>query len=1021
MRIISNRISFCCIDGGSIASRIKDSKNQLFEKTVNTGHSQSSITLTSSGALLMAAMAVPMSTNRVNSESNGVLEEATATQPRRMGSSSRESFASPLPRPKPPVLMAESPTVGHVKKLIGVYAQRRSSGGGEAKPFFTLRKKLDTKRIPQQAREKEAPPVAIRRRSSRELCNFTSPDLIGGNQNESPNEDGGVEKSDNHEDLDNITDSVLEISDDIGIKRLGDSLPKEAVENLVEREEKAPCYPNVLEQDYCIVEATSISDERVGNENTPDQIVSSDNDRVDGMHSVSSASEISERKSISHQNQSSGDALPGHTQSPGEDGVGGSQMRALTMDRPKEKNHDLPVISDNRVEEERPPKQRGPVVAESSEEFPHAQEFLLVALNDVAGEGSIKRESLPADIQISVQSSPEARSVAEEEGSTIVEEFTIAEESYYEEEEIPESAPASPVNRGCKLYEDSFAFSSGLELHSPEQAKDKVVLDFGAMEHSSLAKKQHLQVVKDLEILMSKAKAEKKIEKLIFIKKNRLRVLTDLGTLMKRPKAAKETENQVSLQNQRIRVLEDLEKLMEEKVNAHEETEKQKSAKERMLSDLIETSKTWNLLDDNPRESKVNLSTERVADLITHINSCDKANTPVRWDLLGDLVSTEWVESPEKSTLPIQETCDSLQETTLTQKHPNTIPRVPDLNMEDFPLLAEDAKPEETCGEVNAIADEEEAVVTFRRQYNLSEGDMTDIVAHLELCEETNTEVRWDLINQITYPDDNMSLLQETMARVLGDHPSVVTDFSDSATSGFSIYPELLDDSILSDLTFLTEAEVTEFGHMANKRASKVHPGLKRAGSLRRIEEFQQDDSKPDSLYAMAQQPVLRNSETGGCTSSRPSSLVSKLVQLAEAKNVPGLLLKQRVSSLWESKSSANNPSVRGPFYRSLSLKNLGALTISPEKEDKDISVTSGHEPSKFMSILSSVDFDQGIVESPTKKADAPVPVDHDDSDDEYFDQSIRTGFEEYSVDEEVEVLAEDEEPDMHTREKYFI
>jgi hypothetical protein len=878
-------------------------------------------------------MAVPMATNGVNSESNrGVLLEATAPQPTRMNSS-RESFASPLPRPKSTFLMAESPTEGHVKKVIGMYAQltnSRLSGGEEAKPFFPPRKKLDIRRIP-SAQENEAPVAG--RRSLREIFDVTSSNLS--QQNEESTKDGD-EKSDNHQDLDRITDSALEISDDTEIKRLGDLVSKEAVENFVERERidetideddlVAPLYPPNMEQDHICIEPTSISDGRVGTENTPDQVVSSDIcHAVDDGCAVSSASEISERKSISHQNQSS-------------------------------------------------------------------------------------------DIQISVQSSPEARSVAEEEGSTIVEEieeFTIDEESYYEEDEIPESAPASPVNRAYKMYEDSFAFSIGLELHSPEPAKDLVVLDFRAMEHGSLVNKEHLQMVSDLEILMCKAKAEKEIEKLISIKKNRLRVLTDLETLMKRPKAVKETENRVSLKNQRIRVLEDLEKLMEEKANAHEELEKQKSAKEKMLSDLIETSKTWNLLDDDPRESKVNLSTERVADLITHINACDKANTPVRWDLLGALVSTEGVEEvarvdkpPEKSTFSIQEMCDTFQETTITQKHPNTIPRVSDPNMEDFPL-AEDAEPEEAFVEVNDMGDEEEVVVTFRHQYNLSEGDMTDIVAHLELCEEMNTEIRWDLINQIISPDDSVSLPPQ-----VGDHSSAVTDSSDSATSGFSIYPEL-SDSILSDVTFLTEAEATELGNMANKRASKVHPGLKRVGSLDRIEEFQQADSKPDSLYAIEQPPVLCNSDTGRRTSSRPaSSLVSKLVQLTEAKNVPDLLLKQRVSSLWESKTSANNPPVRGPFYRSLSWNNLGTSTISPEKKDKDSSVSSGHEPSKLMSILSTLDLDQSIIESPNKKADARGPADHADSDNEYFYQSIQSGFEEFSVDEEVEVFAEDEESD---------
>jgi hypothetical protein len=62
-------------------------------------------------------------------------------------------------------------------------------------------------------------------------------------------------------------------------------------------------------------------------------------------------------------------------------------------------------------------------------------------------------------------------------------------------------------------------------------------------------------------------------------------------------------------------------------------------------------------------------------------------------------------------------------------------------------------------------------------------------------------------------------------------------------------------------------------------------------------------------------------------------------------------------------------------------------LTISIEKEDENSLVTSGHEPSKCKPILSSVDLDQGFTEFPNKKADAPVPADHDDSNNDYFYQ----------------------------------
>ncbi len=97
----------------------------------------------------------------------------------------------------------------------------------------------------------------------------------------------------------------------------------------------------------------------------------------------------------------------------------------------------------------------------------------------------------------------------------------------------------------------------------------------------------------------------------------------------------------------------------------------------------------------------------------------------------------------------------------------------------------------------------------FRLQYNLTEEEVADVVAHLNLCEETDTEIRWDLIHRIIYPDDDVGLLRSSMPAEVGadmdDCRSAVTDGFDeeSRFSWFSIYPEF--DDCNSSLTFLVE------------------------------------------------------------------------------------------------------------------------------------------------------------------------------------------------------------------------
>jgi hypothetical protein len=329
------------------------------------------------------------------------------------------------------------------------------------------------------------------------------------------------------------------------------------------------------------------------------------------------------------------------------------------------------------------------------------------------------------------------------------------ERSYHVEEEViissAEPSNTSPVRRS-KKYDESFdSPHSSFQLQSPEAFKQKVILDFAQMEPSASVKRQHLQVINDLQNLMKKTKDEK-------------------------------------------------------------DTEKQRSMKEKMLRDLLETSKAWEGDNGEDRKSKLNLTVDEVSDIVTHINLCEQTNTPIRWDLINDIVFPDCSEGE-----PEEQDGQTGKQPSGTSAPTEDQIGIPEMKMDDV---------DEDWGLLNDIEqDHEDAMEAFRRQYNLTEEEMAEVIAHLNLCEETNTEVRWDHVNRIIYPDDKLDVPPEMAAPLkevnaaMDDCQSAITDgFDDGASSAswFSIYAEF--DDCASSLTFLVDGDDIKVGKQSEKK-----------------------------------------------------------------------------------------------------------------------------------------------------------------------------------------------------------
>lgn len=339
---------------------------------------------------------------------------------------------------------------------------------------------------------------------------------------------------------------------------------------------------------------------------------------------------------------------------------------------------------------------------------------------------------------------------------------------------VPESVDDYSCEVENDVEHDEFLETSSIDMNMSQSSVDypstpgmnkKVILDFGEMEPPSPVKKMHVKVIADLEALMKKSKTKK-------------------------------------------------------------ETQKQQRMKEKMLRDLIMTAKTWG--NDEDAVKKADLTIDEVSDIVTHINMCEQTNTPIRWDLINDIVFPEGIE--EERDEADSNTKGSTSSKKIKGDNPSSgqamISSKVSFNskMEFFKKKATTASKPDVQAE-----SKKEPVETFRQQYNLSEDEMADIMAHLTLCEDTNTPIRWDLIHRIIYPEDSFTFLRETTEA--DECRSAVTDVFDdneSRTSWFSIYPEF--DDCASSVTFLVDGDDVKMGKKSSRKKSAFEPSFKKSG-----------------------------------------------------------------------------------------------------------------------------------------------------------------------------------------------
>jgi hypothetical protein len=328
------------------------------------------------------------------------------------------------------------------------------------------------------------------------------------------------------------------------------------------------------------------------------------------------------------------------------------------------------------------------------------------------------------------------------------------------------------------MGQNSFA---GFDSTSPVPFKQRIVLDLAHMEHlSTPVHRQHSHVINSLQELVKKARGEI---------------------------AATEKRKQ--------------------------------SRKERMLREMLETSQNWDRihLDEHDAETidlssqsphkPPKLTMDEIADIVKHINQCEENSKPVRWDLINDIVGIEEEEDDDaddreitghnrlfQSTLPIPKLGGPDNE---TMTKPDNTGQVGSSKLpwsskggERAQKSRHDEGPNEAERQLIRQDHGGTAAEKFQRQYGLTAEEMEDVIAHLSLCEETNTEVRWDLINRIICPDqdDYVSPLYATAlvrpsTRRLIKHSD---DMDESSSSGwFSIYPEF--DDCVSEVTFSNEQD----------------------------------------------------------------------------------------------------------------------------------------------------------------------------------------------------------------------
>ncbi|CAJ1960939.1 unnamed protein product [Cylindrotheca closterium] len=249
------------------------------------------------------------------------------------------------------------------------------------------------------------------------------------------------------------------------------------------------------------------------------------------------------------------------------------------------------------------------------------------------------------------------------------------------------------------------------------------------------------------------------------------------------------------IKEKHLKVVKDLDLLMTKSAN-QPETKVQRTIKDKMMQNLLNSNKS--LVPEGVRQSllQADLTIHEVSEIVAHLNMCEESNLPIRWDLIKDIVYPDEIDDETSKAF---EEAMNLQGGAQSNLPPMSPSRV-------FPKKGQAATPTGTLGK--AAAQE-----LFRNQYDLSQDDMADIFAHLTLCEETGTPIRWDLVYQIVYPEDEMSAddSQTDPGSMMVD----ALDDNETVTSWYSIYPEF--DECGSEVTFNIE-EDDEVGSLSRTK-----------------------------------------------------------------------------------------------------------------------------------------------------------------------------------------------------------
>lgn len=365
-------------------------------------------------------------------------------------------------------------------------------------------------------------------------------------------------------------------------------------------------------------------------------------------------------------------------------------------------------------------------------------------------------------------------------------------------------------------------------------------------------------------------------------------------------------------------------------------TEKRKhSRKERMLREMLETSENWDRIHLEEHDTdNINLSSHspnkppkltmnEIADIVKHINQCEENSKPVRWDLINDIVGIEEEEGDDgddheikgpnglfQSTLPIPELRGLHNEKTTKPDDTGQVesfkPSLSSVGGERTQISRDIEEPNAAERQLFREDHGGTAAENFQRQYGLTAEEMEDVIAHLNLCEETNTEIRWDLINRIICPDqdDYVSPLYATA----GIRPSVrrlmqhSDNMDESSSSGwFSIYPEF--DDCVSEVTFSNEQDdVVPIAGTKKKKKKIINKGgkLSRDSFNQKSSTFlssTEDSGKPHGLGD-------RHGSGRGLGDRLDSGRLPSWSDLGSPKGAtamdtqPGSVLRKRVSEL---------------------------------------------------------------------------------------------------------------------------